>query len=198
MQPFCFHFMLHGLRPYFVRAVCPLHPELQSYFSVWLPGRAVIVGVHTIFISLKRRDNVLQGAERDEIHSTLFRAGVGLLANKHLIWASSFYCCCSRLLFQQSRQKKFQRNSLELEEHEVIGYWSFGLNKVISILWELQCFQVRSEVMETSDFFLTEDCDFFFFPLSAFLMSAAYYDFCNKYSGAILDLLEQSPWLMLH
>lgn len=154
--------MLHGLRPYFVRAVCPLHPELLSYFSVWLPGRAVIVGVHTIFISLKRRDNILQGAERDEIHSTLFRAGVGLLANKDLIWTSSFYCCCSRLLFQQSRQKKFQRNSLELEEHEVIGYWSFGLNKVISILWELQCFQVHSEVMETSDFFLTEDWFFSF------------------------------------
>ena len=41
-----------------------LSPELHSYFCVWLSGSAAVVDVHTVFICLVMRGDVLEGAEK--------------------------------------------------------------------------------------------------------------------------------------
>lgn len=160
-------------------AVCPLQPWVAWLLFCMATWWCCYAGACTTFISLVRRGCVLQGAERGEIHSALFRAGIGLLAYKHLIWASSFYCCCSCLLFQQSKQKNVQCNSLELVEDEVICLWSLGLNKAISVLWELRCFQVHSEGVGTFWFFFKQKAVIF--------LSTS----CIHYVSSVLWLLQQ-------
>lgn len=54
--------MLHAPMHYLVYVL--FNPELRSYFYVQLSGSAAVIGVHTLFICLVMKGDILEGAEK--------------------------------------------------------------------------------------------------------------------------------------
>lgn len=74
--------MLHGPMHYLVYVL--FSPELHSYFYVQLPGSAAVVDVHTVFICLVMKGDILEGAEKHKVNSTSSRAGCAAPAIRYL------------------------------------------------------------------------------------------------------------------